>query len=175
MAPQIMRPEMDPHQGAGLFDHDPSGGIGDRKDSLVSFSPSGLEVILQPVGKLFGDEDYFSAFSALGIPDGQFLVIHIHGGKLQDFAHPHATPGHELQHEAVAHSGGPEYDLINYVFFVDLPLGQLARPEELFQHRGVTGILKLVLQVVADKIEESLEIGVAGVLGELLAGIIEAG
>jgi hypothetical protein len=79
------------------------------------------------------------------------------------------------KHEAVAQLGGPEDDLVNYVFFVDLPLGQLSRPKELFQHRGVTGILKLVLQVVADKVEEGLEIGVAGVLGELLAGIVEAG
>ena len=69
MPPQVVWPEMDPHQGAGLFDHDPGGGIGDGENSLASFSASGLEVILQPVGQLLGDEDHFCAFPALGILD----------------------------------------------------------------------------------------------------------
>jgi hypothetical protein len=35
--------------------------------------------------------------------------------------------------------------------------------------------LELSVQIIADEIEEGLEIGVTGVLGELLTGIIEAG
>jgi hypothetical protein len=35
--------------------------------------------------------------------------------------------------------------------------------------------LELSFKIVADEIEEGLEIGVTGVLGELLTGIIEAG
>jgi len=52
---------------------------------------------------------------------------------------------------------------------------QFPRPKEFLQHRGVTGILELSIQIIADEVEEGLEIGVSGVLGELLTGIIEAG
>jgi len=44
-------------------------------------------------------------------------------------------------------------------------LGQLSRPKEFLQHRGVTGILELSVQIIADEVKEGLEIGVAGVLG----------
>ena len=40
---------------------------------------------------------------------------------------------------------------------------------------GVTGVLELGIQIVVDEIEESFEIGVAGMLGKLFAGIVEAG
>ena len=166
---------MDPHQGAGLFDHDPGGGIGNGKNSLVSFSASGPEVILQTIGQLLGDEDHLSGFSTLGILDGKFLFIHIHGNELQDFANPHATPGHKFKHETVPRPGGPEDDLADDNLFVDLPLGLLSRSENLFQHGGVAGVPELCVQIVADEVKESLEIGVTGVFGELLTGIIEAG
>jgi hypothetical protein len=35
--------------------------------------------------------------------------------------------------------------------------------------------LELNVQIVADEVKEGLEIGVAGVLGELFTGIVEAG
>jgi len=165
MPPQVVWPEFNTHQGAGLFDHDPGGGISDGENSLGSCSASGLEVILQPVGQSLGDEHHFGAFSALAILDGELLIIHIHGGELQDLAYPHATPGHELQHEAVSRLGGPEDDLVNGLLFGDLPLGQLSRPKKFLQHRGVTGILELSVQIIADEVKEGLEIGVAGVLG----------
>jgi hypothetical protein len=37
-----------------------------------------------------------------------------------------------------------------------------------------SGILKLRVQVGADEVKEGLEIGEAGMLGELLPGIVEA-
>jgi len=54
-------------------------------------------------------------------------------------------------------------------------LGQLSRPKEFFQHRGVTGILELSVQIIADEVKEGLEIGVAGVLGELLTLAVKTG
>ena len=95
----------------------------------------------------------------------ELLIIHIHCSKLQDLAHPHATPGHEFQHEAVSYFGGPEDDLVDGLLFLDLPMHQLPRPKEFLQHRGVTGILELSVQIIADEVEESLEIGVASMLG----------
>jgi len=165
MSPQVVWPEMDPHQGAGLFDHYPGGGIGDGENSLASFSASGLEVILQPVGQLLGDEDHFSAFSTLGILDVELLIIHIHGGELQDLANPHATPSHEFQHEAVSRLDGPEDNLVDGLLFLDLPMLQLPRPKKFLQHRGVTGVLELSVQIIADEVEEGLEIGVTSMLG----------
>ena len=47
--------------------------------------------------------------------------------------------------------------------------------KKLLQHRRVTGVLELSVQIIADEIEEGLEIGVSSVLGDLLTGIIEAG
>jgi len=48
---------------------------------------------------------------------------------------------------------------------MDLPARQFSRPKEFLQHRSVTGVLDLCIQVVADEIEESLEVGIAGVFG----------
>jgi len=58
---------------------------------------------------------------------------------------------------------------------MDLPLGQLSWPEKLLQHGSVAGILELRVEVVSDEIKEGLEIGVTGVLGDLSAGVVEAG
>ena len=80
-----------------------------------------------------------------------------------------------MQHEAVSYFDGPEDDLVDCLFFLDLPMNQLPRPKDFLQHRRVTGVLELSVQIIADEIEEGLEIGVSGVLGELLTGIIEAG
>ena len=44
-------------------------------------------------------------------------------------------------------------------------MGQLPRPKEFLQHRGVTGILELSVQIIAGEVEESLEIGVTSMLG----------
>ena len=165
MPPQVVWPEMDPHQGPGLFDHDPGGGIGDGENSLASFSASGLEVILQPIGQLLGDEDDLRLLATFWVPDYEFLVLHIPASKLENLAYPHTTPGHEFQHEAVSYFGGPEDDLVDGLFFLDLPMHQLPRPKEFLQHRGVTGILELSVQIIADEVEEGLEIGVTSMLG----------
>ena len=45
------------------------------------------------------------------------------------------------------------------------------RPEKLLQHGDVTGILKLRVKVDADEVKEGLEIGVAGVLGDLFISL----
>ncbi len=140
MPPQVVGPEMDPYHGTGLSDHDPGRGISDGEYSLVSSSALVSEVILQPVGQLLGDKDHLSAFPAFGIPDGEFLIIHIHGCKLQNLTDPHTTPGHELQHEAVSCLSGSEDDLVNNFLLLNLPLSQLTRSEELLQHGGVTRI-----------------------------------
>ena len=143
MPPQVVWSEMDPYQGAGLFDHYPGGGIGDRENSLASFSASGLEVILQPVGQLLGDEDDLCLLATFGVSDYEFLVLHIPASKLENLANPHTTPSHEFQHEAVSRLGGPEDNLVYGLLFLDLPMDQLPRPKEFLQHRGVTGILEL--------------------------------
>ena len=39
------------------------------------------------------------------------------------------------------------------------------RPEELFQHRRVAGIVELSIQIVADEIKEGFEDGIPGMLG----------
>ena len=42
---------------------------------------------------------------------------------------------------------------------------QLPQPKEFLQHRGITGILELSVQIIADEVEEGLEIGVTSMLG----------
>ncbi len=56
-----------------------------------------------------------------------------------------------------------------------MPWSQLSRSEKLLQHRSATRILELSIQVVTDKVKEGLEIGAAGVFGELLTASVEAG
>ena len=58
---------------------------------------------------------------------------------------------------------------------MDLPWSQLSWSKKLLKPGSVARIWELVIQVIADEIVEGLEIGVAGVLGELRAGIVEAG
>src|SRR5208337_1315614 len=111
---------MDTHQGAGLPYHDPGRGIRDWKNPFVAFYPSGLEVILQPIGQLLRDEDDLRLLATLWVPDYEFLVLHIPASKLKNLAYPHATPGHEFQHEAISYFGGPENDLIDGLLFLDL-------------------------------------------------------
>jgi hypothetical protein len=54
-------------------------------------------------------------------------------------------------------------------------LSQLSWSKKLLQHGSVARILELIIQVIADEIEGGLKVGVGGVLGELRAGIFEAG
>jgi hypothetical protein len=49
--------------------------------------------------------------------------------RVEHLAYPHATPGHEFQHEGVSRLGGPEDDLDDGFFFVDLPIQKLPRPK----------------------------------------------
>lgn len=156
---------MNPHQSAGLSDHNPGRSIRDRENPLVAFDAPCSDVVLQPVSQLFGDEDRFRAFPALGISDGELLIINIGGIELQDFAHPHATPGHKFQHQTVPYFGGTEDDLVDGLFLMDLPTPQFLRPEKFLQHRCVTRIRELGLQVIADEIEEGFEVGIASVFG----------
>ena len=51
---------------------------------------------------------------------------------------------------------------------------KICAPDQ-WRHGGIAGILELSVQIVADEVKEGLEIGVAGVLGELSTGIVEAG
>jgi len=93
-------------------------------------------------------------------------------GKSRGYMHI-PPPGPEFQHEAVSYRGGPEDDLVDGLLFLDLPMHQLPRPKEFLQHRGVTGILELSVQITADEVEESLEIGVTSMLGSLLPLAVE--
>jgi hypothetical protein len=93
------------------------------------------------------------------------LIIDIPGVKIQDFAHSHAAPGREFQHQTVSYFGGAEDDLIDGLFVMDLPTRQFPRPKEFLQHGCVTWILEVEIQVITDEVEEGLEVGIAGVLG----------
>ena len=124
------------HQDAGLSGHDPGGGIGDGENPLIAVYGPALEVILQPVGQLFRDENQLRYLAAFGISDGELLILHIHGSKLQNLAHPHAAPGHEFQHQTVSYFGGAEDDLVDGFFLMDLPARQFPWPKEFLEHGG---------------------------------------
>ena len=85
--------------------------------------------------------------------------------KVQDFAHPHATSGHEFQHQTVSYFGGAEDDLIDGLFVMDLPTRQFTRTREFLQHGCIAGIRELSIQVITDEVEEGFEVGIAGVFG----------
>jgi hypothetical protein len=69
------------------------------------------------------------------------------------------------RNEAVSYGGGPEDGPVDGLLFLDLPMHQLPGPQELLQHRGVTGILELSVQIIADEVEDGLELGVTSMLG----------
>jgi hypothetical protein len=92
------------------------------------------------------------------------LILYISGGEVQNFTHPHTTPGHEFQHGSVSYPGSPEDYLIDGFFFQDLSMGKLPGPKKFPQHRGIAWIRKLGIEVVPDEVEEGFEVGITGVL-----------
>jgi hypothetical protein len=58
---------------------------------------------------------------------------------------------------------------------MDMPWNKLSGSEKLPQYGCIARVLELRIEVVTDEVKEGLEIGVAGVLGKLLTGIVEAG
>ncbi|MFZ5453895.1 MAG: lactonase family protein [Thermodesulfobacteriota bacterium] len=113
---------------------------------LFSVSYSGAIITVNPIG-----------LRGLVQP-GPLQVIHTG-------SHPHAAPGHELQHQTVPNLSGAEDDLVDGLFLMDLPTPQFIRPKEFLQHGGVPWIRELGIQVIGDEVEEGFEIGITGVLG----------
>jgi hypothetical protein len=114
---------------------------------------------------VFGDEDRFRALTALGISDGEFLVVDIDGKELYDFTYPHASPGHQFQHQTVSYFSCPEDNLVDGLFLMDLPASEFHRPKKFPQHRSVTWVWEQGIQVITDEVEKGFEVEIAGVLG----------
>ncbi len=104
-------------------------------------------------------------FPLLGFLIVSLLIIDIGVVQVQDFTHPHTTASHEFQHQTISYFGGAENDLVDGFFLMDLPTRQFPRPKEFLQHRRVARIWQLWVKVIADEVEESFEVGIAGVFG----------
>ncbi len=48
---------------------------------------------------------------------------------------------------------------------MNLPTGQFPWPKEFLQHGFVTGIWELGIKVIADEVEEGLDVRIAGMFG----------
>jgi hypothetical protein len=64
MPPQIMWPEMDPHQFTCLYDHQPCGFIRDRENSILRRLTCTLDIFSKSVSNLLRDKDDLMLFAA---------------------------------------------------------------------------------------------------------------
>ena len=71
----------------------------------------------------------------------------------------HPTPGHQFQHQPVANIVCPENDFIDGVFFNNVPMDTGFRPEQFTQHRGITWIFEIAIEVISHEIEKGGQVG----------------
>ena len=78
-------------------------------------------------------------------------IVHCQFEHLSD---SHTTPGHQFQHQAVAGLCGAKNNLIDGLFFDDVPVGDFRGFKQLFHHRNSTGVFKALIQVGFNKVEK---------------------
>lgn len=132
---------------------------------MVRLDPFIADVSSEPISNLLWNVYDLLFLATFGISEEQFPLLYIVRSELQNLADSHTPSGHELQDEAVPWLGCSEYDLVDDVFFKDVPVGSRRHPEQLSQHWAVTGILKILIQVVLDEVEKRPEVGIPSSLG----------
>jgi hypothetical protein len=115
--PEIVRPQFDIGELSCFLDDNPGGRIRDRKNPLLRLKRSLLDVSTQTLHHLSRNEDNLSVLAALWTLYRQLMVAYIFRGELQDFADPHASPGHQFQDKSVSQLRCPEDDFIDRLFF----------------------------------------------------------
>lgn len=95
--------------------------------------------------------------AAFGIPDDQSPAIHIIGSEIQHFANSHAPAGHQFQEQPITCFSGSEDNLINSLFFNDIPVHGSGWTEKFLQHRFIARILKMWIESFADEVEKTSE------------------
>ena len=145
---------MNSDQIAGLFDNNPGGGIGYRKNLILRFDPIVLDLFLEPVRDFLRQKGNLRLFSAFWIPNDSLPVFDIFGCEFENLAHPHTRTGHEFENEMIPGIGRPEDDLIDYVFFNNFKLGWLPCPEKLSEGGIIARILEIGLNRNLDIIEK---------------------
>ena len=118
--------KMNPDQITGLFNNDPGGSVGYRKNPIIGFDPIVTDIFLEPIRDFLGQEGNLRFFAAFGIPDDSLPVFDILGCEFQDLADPHAAPCHEFEHQPISWISGSENDFIDHILFQDLELGWFA-------------------------------------------------
>ena len=171
MPPEIVRPQFDAGELSCLLDDNPGSRIRDRKNPLLRLKRSLLDVSTQTLHHLSRNEDNLSVLAALWTLDRQLMVAYIFRGELQDFADPHASPGHQFQDKSVSQLRCPEDDFVDRLLFDNLPVDGFAWPVDFPQHRSIARVLNGRIEIGLDEIEEGLEVGVTTVLGLLLSAL----
>jgi hypothetical protein len=118
--------QMNADQVTGLFDNNPGGSVGYRKNAVTYFDAIVTDVFLEPVRDFLGQESNLRFLPAFGISDDNLSFLNIPGLELQDLADTHAAPCHKFEHQPVSWTPGPENDLIDDILFQDLELGWFA-------------------------------------------------
>ena len=131
---------MNSNQIAGLFDNNPGGGIGYRKNSIIGSDLVVADIFLEAIRDFLRQEGDLRLFSTFWIPNDSLPVFDILGCEFENLSDPHACTGHEFENETIPGVGRSEDDLIDYVFFNNFKLGWLPCPEKLSEGRIITRI-----------------------------------
>ena len=142
------------HEHAGLSHNDPSGGIGDRKDSFIRLDLFLDDVLLETLSGLLRKEDPFGFLSALGVGQGNPPVLNILRPQTEDLSDAHVASGHEFQDQSVSGVLRPENHLIDNILVESRPLLWLRVSEDLTEDGRVTRIEKVRIEDVLAEVEE---------------------
>lgn len=80
---------------------------------------------------------------------------------------PHSAPCHKFQKQLIPCLSCLENDLINGVFCDSVPSNQAGAPKKLFHHGCITGILKVLIDIIPDEIEKGRKMGMSSAFGLL--------
>ena len=174
MTAQIMRSEFDPYQFSGFNHHHPGGFIRNREYSVIGGITNLQCVFPQSIRHFLRDENEFVFLAAFGLTKDQFAVLQIAQLQFQHFTDAHAAAGHQLENQSIANLGSPENDLINSFLFDDFPSQWHPFPIKLADHRPVSWVTKLEIDIVADEIEKGRELGITNSLGVRFVAVYEA-
>ena len=116
---------------------------------------------MQPVGHFLRNEHLFMFPTAFRILQYQFAILEVLQSEFQHLTDPHTTPCHLFQHQPIPGLCGPENDLVHCLFFKDFPFRDHPLTVLFPDHRRIAGMMKAVIQIVADEIEKGTNVGIA--------------
>jgi hypothetical protein len=122
--------QTDPGQLPGLFNNDPGGSIGYRKNTGTYFDAGMIDLFLESVRNSLWQESNLRLFFTLGVPDNSLPVFDIYWYEF--LAPPILMPLRAMGSSSNRFLGswGRENNFIDHILFKNIRLGRFASSEQ---------------------------------------------